>query len=150
MPYETFDFTAAGPVATISVNHPDMANAMILPFWQELVDVFAEIDDRPEIRAVVIASTGKHFTGGLDLAAFGNIAGDMLQGDRGRVGEQMRRAVAEMQETFAVIDRCRVPVLAAIQGGCVGGGVDLNSACDTRYCTADAWLCTQEIQTGMT
>src|SRR3546814_15620094 len=105
MPYETFDFTVAGPVATITFNRPDKANAMILPFWQELVDVFAEIDDRPEIRAVVIASTGKHFTGGLDLAAFGNIAGDILQGDRGRVGEQMRRAVAEMQEPFAVIDR---------------------------------------------
>lgn len=150
MPYETFDFAVADHVATITFNRPDKANAMILPFWQEMVDVFAEIDDRPEIRAVVIASTGKHFTGGLDLSAFANIAGDMLQGDRGRVGEQMRRAVAEMQETFAVIDRCRVPVLAAIQGGCVGGGVDLISACDMRYCTADAWFCIQEINIGMT
>jgi len=150
MPYETFDFTVADHVATITFNRPDKANAMVLPFWQELVDVFAEIEDRPEIRAVVIASTGKHFTGGLDLSAFGDIAADMLQGDRGRVGEQMRRTVAEMQETFAVIDRCRVPVLAAIQGGCVGGGVDLISACDMRYCTADAWFCIQEINIGMT
>src|SRR3546814_15004709 len=96
MPYETFDFTVAGPVATITFNRPDKANAMILPFWQELVDVFAEIDDRPEIRAVVIASTGKHFTGGLDLAAFGNLAGDIMQGARGRVGEQVERKSGEM------------------------------------------------------
>lgn len=150
MGYTTFEFGVTDHVAQITFNRPDKANAMVLPFWQEMVDVFAEIDDRPEVRAVVISSTGKHFTGGLDLSAFANIAGDMLQGDRGRVGEQFRRAVAEMQESFAVIDRCRVPVLAAIQGGCIGGGVDLISACDMRYCTADAWFCIQEINIGMT
>lgn len=150
MGYTTFDFSVSDHVAQIVFNRPDKANAMILPFWQEMVDVFAEIEDRPEVRAVVISSTGRHFTGGLDLSAFVGLAGDMLQGDRGRVGEQFRRAVAEMQESFAVIDRCRVPVLAAIQGGCVGGGVDLVSACDMRYCTADAWFCIQEINIGMT
>ncbi|WP_374466947.1 crotonase/enoyl-CoA hydratase family protein [Ferrovibrio sp.] len=150
MAYATFDFTVENHIARITFNRPDKANAMVLPFWQEMVDVFAEIEDRPEIRAVVISSTGKHFTGGLDLSAFANIAGEMMQGDRGRVGEQMRRTVAEMQETFAVIDRCRVPVLAAIQGGCIGGGVDLISACDMRYCTNDAWFCIQEINIGMT
>lgn len=150
MAYSTFEFSVADHVAQVVFNRPDKANAMILPFWQEMVDVFAEIEDRPEIRAVVISSTGKHFTGGLDLSAFANIAGDMLQGDRGRLGEQFRRAVAEMQESFAVIDRCRVPVLVAVQGGCVGGGVDLISACDMRYCTADAWFCIQEINIGMT
>lgn len=137
MSYTTFDFTVADHVAQIVFNRPDKANAMILPFWQEMVDVFAEIDERTDIRAVVISSTGKHFTGGLDLSAFGTIAGDMLTGDRGRVGEQFRRAVAEMQESFTVIERCRVPVIAAIQGGCVGGGVDLISACDMRYGTSD-------------
>lgn len=150
MAYATFDFVVENHIARIIFNRPDKANAMVLPFWQEMVDVFAEIEDRPEIRAVVISSTGKHFTGGLDLSAFANIAGEMMQGDRGRVGEQMRRTVAEMQETFAVIDRCRAPVLAAIQGGCIGGGVDLISACDMRYCTNDAWFCIQEINIGMT
>lgn len=150
MGYSTFDFSVADHVAHIRFNRPDKANAMILPFWQEMVDVFAEIEERPEVRVVVISSTGKTFTGGLDLAAFAGIAGDMMSGDRGRLGEQFRRAVAEMQESFAVIDRCRVPVLVAVQGGCVGGGVDLISACDMRYATEDAWFCIQEINIGMT
>ncbi|MBX3454730.1 crotonase/enoyl-CoA hydratase family protein [Ferrovibrio sp.] len=150
MSYETFDFSVSDHVAHIRFNRPDKANAMVLPFWQEMVDVFAEIEDRPEIRVVVISSSGKTFTGGLDLSAFGSIAADMLTGDRGRVGEQFRRTVAEMQESFAVIDRCRVPVLVAVQGGCVGGGVDLISACDMRYATEDAWFCIQEINIGMT
>lgn len=150
MSYKTFDFSVADHVAQIVFNRPEKANAMVLPFWQEMVDVFAEIAERTDIRAVVISSTGKTFTGGLDLSAFASFAGDMLGGDRGRVGEQMRRAVAELQESFTVIDACRVPVLVAIQGGCVGGGVDLISACDMRYCTADAWFCIQEINIGMT
>jgi len=150
MSYTTFAFSVADHVAQIVFNRPEKANAMVLAFWQEMVDVFAEIEDRTDIRAVVISSTGKTFTGGLDLSAFAPITADMLQGDRGRVGEQMRRTVAEMQETFAVIDRCRFPVLVAVQGGCVGGGVDLISACDMRYCTQDAWFCIQEINIGMT
>lgn len=150
MAYSTFAFTVADNVAHIQLSRPDSLNTMIMPFWQEMVDVFAEIEDRMEVRAVVISSTGRHFTAGLDLTAFASLGADMMEGDRGRVAELFRRTVAEMQESFAVIDRCRVPVLVAVQGGCIGGGVDLISACDMRYCTADAWFCIQEINIGMT
>lgn len=150
MPYSTFDFTVADHVGHIRFSRPDALNTMILPFWQELVDVFAEIDGRPEVRAVVISSTGKHFTAGLDLSAFASIGAELAQGDRGRIGEMLRRLVLEMQESFSVVDRCRTPVLAAVQGGCIGGGVDLISATDARYCTADAFFCIQEINLGMT
>jgi enoyl-CoA hydratase len=148
--YQTFDFGMAGHVAEIRFNRPDQYNTMVMAFWQELVDVFAAIDEIPEVRAVLISSTGRHFTAGLDLNAFAGIAAEISQGDRGRLGEQFRRTVLEMQESFSVIDRCRVPVLVATQGGCIGGGVDLISACDMRYCTADAFFCIQEINIGMT
>ncbi len=148
--YQTFDFAMAGHVAEIRLNRPDQYNTMVMAFWQELVDVFAAIDEMPEVRAVLISSTGRHFTAGLDLNAFAGIAAEISQGDRGRLGEQFRRTVLEMQESFSVIDRCRVPVLVATQGGCIGGGVDLISACDMRYCTADAFFCIQEINIGMT
>lgn len=150
MTYTTFDFLVEDRIATIRFNRPDKVNIMSLPFWQEMVDVFAEIEERPEIRAAIIASTGRHFTGGLDLGAFASVGADSMSAERGRAGEQMRRTVLEMQETFNVIERSRVPVLAAIQGGCIGGGVDMASACDMRYCTADAFFCIQEINIGMT
>jgi len=150
MAYTTIDFSVTGHVAHIRLNRPDKLNTMVMAFWQELVDVFAEIEERMEVRCAVISSTGRHFTAGLDLSAFAGLATELAAGDRGRTGEQFRRTVAELQESFTVIDRCRVPVLVAVQGGCIGGGVDLISACDMRYCTADAWFCIQEINIGMT
>jgi enoyl-CoA hydratase len=101
------------------------------------------------VRAVVIASTGKHFTAGMDLSVFGGVAGNEPKVDRARQNEQLRRNVLEMQQSFSAIEESRVPVIAAIQGGCIGGGVDLISACDIRLCTADAWFCIQEINIGM-
>ena len=137
-------------IAHVVLDRGKALNTMVLAFWQDMVDVFKQLDDMPEARVVVLSSTGKHFTAGLDLNAFASFAGDMMQGDPGRAREQLRRTVLEMQETFNVIDNCRLPVLAAVQGGCIGGGVDLISACDMRYCTQDAWFCIQEINIGMT
>jgi len=100
-----------------------------------------------EARAVVISSTGRHFTAGLDLSVFDSLTD--LGGDVGRRGERLRRTVLDMQESFSVIDRCRLPVIAAVQGACIGGGVDLVSACDIRLCSANAFFCIQEINIGM-
>jgi enoyl-CoA hydratase len=114
-----------------------------------MVSVFKEIDALSEVRCVVIEAMGRHFTAGLDLNDFGgNLAGGDVE--PARRAEQLRRMVLTMQETFSVIDRCRVPVLAAIQGGCIGGGVDLASACDMRYVTADAFFTIQEINIAIT
>lgn len=150
MSYTTFDFAIADHVAHVRLNRPGELNTMTMPFWQEIADVFAAIDGDGSARVAVISSTGRHFTAGLDLKAFGGAIFTDQDKDRGRLGERMRRTVLEMQESFNAIERCRVPVLAAIQGGCIGGGVDLVSACDMRYCTADAWFCIQEINIGMT
>ena len=147
--FTTFDYALTGGIAHIRLNRPDALNTLVMDFWQEMVDVFATIAAEPKVRVVVISSTGRHFTAGLDLAAFAGAIAPESGGDPGRQGEQFRRTVLEMQETFNVIEACRVPVLAAVQGGCIGGGVDLVSACDMRYCTADAFFCIQEINIGM-
>ncbi|WP_219821567.1 crotonase/enoyl-CoA hydratase family protein [Sneathiella aquimaris] len=151
MSYTTLALNIENHIAHIQLNRPAKLNTLIMEFWQEMVDAFAEIEKTASARVVVISSTGKHFTAGLDLNAFGNIASDMQSAtDPARIREQMRNNVREMQESFTVIEKCRLPVLVAVQGGCIGGGVDLVSACDMRYCTEDAFFTIQEINIGMT
>jgi len=147
MAYESFDFTVADKVGHIRFNRPDKRNSMTLAFWQEMRAVFAEIDGRDDVRAVVISSTGPHFTAGMDLSVFGSLTPPNVE--EGRKRENLRRQILWFQECFSVIDRARVPVLAAIQGGCIGGGVDLATACDIRYSSADAFFVVKEIDIGM-
>jgi enoyl-CoA hydratase len=148
MSYSSFDFTVADKVAHIAFNRPDKRNAMTLAFWHDMRAVFAEIDRRADVRAAVISSSGPHFSAGMDLSVFGSLRpeGDI---DEGRKRENLRRQVLWFQECFSVIERSRVPVLAAIQGGCIGGGVDLVSTCDMRYASADAFFVIKEIDIGM-
>ena len=134
MTTEALRYGTDGPIARITLNRPDVANAMNPAFWQEMVDVFAAIADDTAIRAVVIDGAGKHFTAGMDLAVFGGLA-EAGPAPPSRQRERLRRTILELQESFNVIERCRAPVLAAIHGACIGGGVDLISACDIRYCT---------------
>jgi enoyl-CoA hydratase len=147
--YTTFDFSVVDHVGHIRFNRPDKRNAMNRAFWQEIRAVFAEeIADRPDVRVAVISSAGPHFTAGMDLSVFTDIVAD--EGDPARRRERFRRGLLAYQDSFTVIEKSRVPVLAAIQGGCIGGGVDMVSACDMRYCTADAFFVIKEIDLGMT
>ena len=144
MELTTLTLEVADAVATVTMVRPQALNTMNKEFWTELIEVFAAIDADPSVRAVVIASTGKHFTAGLDLQWAGSTLGGP-PGDAGRAREAFRRHIHAMQETFSVVDRCRVPVIAVVQGGCIGGGVDFVTACDMRIGTADCFFTVQEI-----
>lgn len=149
MAHQTLTVEIADHVAEVTLNRPDALNTMNRAFWQEMVDVFDALDERGDVRCVVIASTGRHFTAGLDLNDFGGTL-TAADAEPTRIRERLRRTVKEMQESFNVVDRCRAPVLAAIQGGCIGGGIDLISACDMRYCTEDAFFTVHEINIAIT
>lgn len=151
MPLQTLALSIEDHVAHLSLDRGKALNTMTLPFWHDMVAAFDTIDSDARVRAVVLSSTGRHFTAGLDLSVFDALAADQGAGgaDAGRVGERLRRTVLDMQESFSVIDRCRVPVIAAVQGGCIGGGVDLVSACDIRLCSADAFFSIQEVNVGI-
>jgi enoyl-CoA hydratase len=146
-----FDLEIRDKVAHLRLCRPEAFNSMIPEFWDELPELVRGLDDSGEARAIVLSSTGKHFTAGMDLSVFGS-ASLATSGDAevGRQRANLRRNILRLQQTFSCLERARMPVLAAVQGGCVGGGVDLVSACDMRYCSEDAFFCIQEINIGMT
>lgn len=149
LPSSCFDVRIDHGVAHIRLNRPDAFNAMNRAFWNELPAIVREIDDRALARCIVLSAAGKHFSAGMDLSVFDGVDA-ARDTDRATAGEEMRRFVLHLQDAFSCLDRARMPVLAAIQGACIGGGVDLSSACDIRYATADAWFCIHEINIGMT
>ncbi len=148
MDYTSFTLEIADHIAKITLSNPQKANALGEDFWTEFTQVFEHINDDPDVRVVVVASIGKHFTSGIDL---GYLQSTMPSPDvdPARAMEKLRRHVKFLQAPFVAIDKCRVPVLAAVQGGCFGAGVDLVSACDVRYVSADAFFIIQEINIGM-
>ncbi len=156
MSYECFEVTRDGPVAHLKLCRPDELNSMKRSFWYELPQIVRELDREGSARVIVLSSTGRHFSAGMDLGVFAGGLGGLGNGkaadatEIGRLRANLRIGVLEMQETFSILERARMPVIAAIQGGCIGGAVDMVSACDMRYATRDAFFCIQEIIIGMT
>jgi enoyl-CoA hydratase len=150
-----FALTVDGPVAHVRLDRPDELNTMTRAFWSELPALMARLDADGSVRAIVLSSTGRHFSAGMDLGVF---AGDLGGGggapgdaaETGRRRAQLWQLVKLLQRSVGSLDAVRVPVLAAIQGGCIGGAVDLVTAADLRYASADAFFCVQEINIGMT
>ncbi len=145
-----FDVSIDDHIAHIRLNRPEAFNSMIRAFWSELPEIVRDIDVNAKARVIVISSTGKHFSSGMDLGVFAEAGVGGNDGDPFARAEAMRAQVKRLQETFSCLDRARMPVLAAVQGGCIGGAVDLVTACDIRYATADAFFVIQEINIGMT
>ncbi len=138
-------------IAHIVLNRPKAFNAMPRPFWNELPKIVNDINDSARARVIVISSTGKHFTAGMDISVFTDGESITAQGgDQHTRAEAFRQFVLTLQGSFNCLDNVRMPVIAAIQGGCIGAGVDMTSACDIRYCTEDAFFQIAEINIGMT
>ena len=150
MTYKTLTVAVDGHVARITLDRPDKLNAMNADFWNELPAAVRALDASGDIRAIVIDANGKHFTAGLDLGMFGTPPDPADVTARVQKAARFRHNTALMQQTFSALEDCRVPVIAALHGGCIGGGVDLISACDLRYASRDAYLTVYEINVGLT
>ena len=135
-------------VAHLRFNRPQRANALNQTAWEELQRVFEALDEQEDVRVIILSGEGKHFCSGIDLELLMSVAG-LSQNCEGRKREQLRKQILALQAPINAIEQCSKPVIAAVHGGCIGGGVDIVSACDMRYCTEDAYFTIREIDMGM-
>ncbi|MEQ1534944.1 MAG: enoyl-CoA hydratase-related protein [Burkholderiaceae bacterium] len=142
-----FTLSATDHIAHLVLNRPDAMNTMNPTFWRELDEVLTHIQRDGTARALVISSTGKHFSAGMSLDTFSNAIQMDDQSPEGRAA--IFDSLNDLQATFTKLESLRIPVIVAIQGGCIGGAVDMVTACCIRYATKDTFFCIQEINIGM-
>ena len=153
MDYSCFEYELQDHVAHVSMCRGDDFNTMTKAFWSELPELIDKISDEGKARVIVLSAQGKHFCAGMDLANFKS-DGDFLSTDtkkitQGRRSEAQFRVTRDLQYSISCLEKSRIPVIAAIQGACIGAGVDLITACDIRYASNDAFFCIQETNIGM-
>lgn len=138
------------PLAEVALLGPGKGNAMGPDFWREIPRVFEALDRDDSVRAIIVRGEGPHFTYGLDLPAMMGDLGPLLSGD-GAAATRTRLydKISELQGSFRAIYNCRKPVIAAVHGWCIGGGVDLITACDLRVATRDARFSVREVKVAM-
>ncbi|MGO8869904.1 MAG: crotonase/enoyl-CoA hydratase family protein [Acidimicrobiales bacterium] len=150
---EVLSIETDGHVATLWLDRPEKRNAMGPAFWTDLPRAMAAIGSEPDVRAVVVAARGPHFSVGLDLVAMAGLAGPSSgTGNPTSMAARARSARAEvlrLQASVTSVAACPVPVVAAIHGCCIGGGVDLAAACDIRLASADAVFSVRETKVAI-
>ena len=132
-------------IAWVIMNNPDKRNAMTFDFFIQMIEVFADIDDDPQIRVAIIKGEGKSFTAGIDLASLAGLA----QSTGADARENLRIIILKAQKSNTAIIQCRKPVICAIHSHCIGGGVDLACACDIRLASKDAIFSVRETRLGI-
>ena len=149
--YQCFDVSIENKIAHIQLSRGDALNTMTRDFWNELPEIVNHIDAEALARVIVVSSTGKHFSAGMDLSVFAHDGAVTSQGrDPYIAAEQFRSNIRQIQSSFNCMEEARAPVLFALQGGVIGGAMDMISAGDIRWCTKDAFFCIQEINIAMT
>jgi len=148
--YESLTVDVDDHVATVTLTGPGKGNAMGPAFWAELPVAFTKLDADPDVRAIVLTGSGRNFSYGLDLASMGGTLAPVLaEGAMAKPRTEFHTELKAMQGTITAVADCRTPVIASIHGWCIGGGVDLISAVDIRYASADAKFSVREVKVAM-
>ncbi|MVU79453.1 crotonase/enoyl-CoA hydratase family protein [Nocardia sp. ET3-3] len=148
--WKAFDVESKDHIATVTLTGPGKGNAMGPDFWRELPLIFGELDADPEVRAIVLTGSGKHFSYGLDLPAMSPLFGPLLA-DKALAAPRtdFLKHVRSMQDSVTAVADCAKPVIAAISGWCIGGGLDLIAAADIRLASADAKFSLREAKVAI-
>ena len=147
--FSTLTLSLSNSIAEVRLNRPDKSNAMNEAMWQEIRQVFAWVDATPQARVAILSGEGKNFCAGIDFSMLPGIQQRIAHPDGTRSREALRRLILDLQDCLSSIERCRKPVIAAIQGACIGGALDMITCCDMRYATSDAVFSIKEIDLGM-
>lgn len=143
----SFNLTTDDKIARLTFNRPEKRNSMLPEFWSDFPKAIKELSDGGEVRALIIDAEGPLFSAGMDLSVFAAV--DKFRTDSSTAREHLKNLVLTLQDALTVLEHARFPIIAAIQGGCLGAGLDLVSACDIRLATNDAYFCVQEINIGI-
>lgn len=135
-------------VLTLSFNSPERANALDEAAWANMKAAFEAADQNEEVHVIILAGEGKHFCAGMDLSVLGSLQQRVAPTPE-ETKQRLIEFIEHIQDCITAIERCRKPVLAAIHGGCIGGGVDIVTACDMRFCSEDAYFTVKEIDLGI-
>lgn len=146
--YECFRIERSEHVATVYLANEQKRNAMGPAFWDELPQLFAALDKDAAVRAIVLAADGPVWTAGLDLI---HMMPKLHAREPGRTAQQkhLRSLIQKLQDAISSVERTRQPVIAAVHGKCIGGGIDLITACDIRLCSADALFSVREVKVAI-
>ena len=146
--YNCFKVLTEKNISHVILNRPEKRNSMNLDFWNEFPEIISTIDEKGTTRAIVISSTGPHFCSGLDISLFQSDLYNMVK-DEGYKGILLMDYIQILQDALGVMQRCRIPVITAIQGGCIGGGLDLVCTSDIRLGTVDCYFSVLETKLGL-
>ncbi|KAK2636861.1 hypothetical protein Ddye_031653 [Dipteronia dyeriana] len=151
--YKTLDIVNTNPnsgVVYLYLNRPSLRNALSLDFFSEFPKALSSLDQNPKVNVIVLAGAGTHFCSGIELKTLSSASDLSSSADRGRFAERLRRDIKFFQEAITAIELCRKPVIARVHGACIGGGIDIITACDIRFCSKDAFFSVKEVDLGMT
>lgn len=149
--YKSLRIDKGEGVAELVLIGPGKGNAMGPDFWREMPEAIRALDADDSVRVVLVRGEGSHFTYGLDLNGMMESLGPLIMGENNLALQRTKllRLIGDMQQATEGMARCRKPVIAAVQGWCIGGGLDLIAACDFRYCSQDAKFSLREVKVGI-
>lgn len=142
--------TANSTVFNLTINRPTHRNALSQDFFIEFPKALTSLDHNPAVAVIILTGAGDHFCSGIDLHTLTSLQSNSHSSDRGRTGERLRRDIKRLQSAVTALEECRKPVIVGIHGACIGGGIDIVTACDVRYSTTDAFFAVKEVDLAIT